>query len=680
MKQTLKRLLSIAALSAACVFNAIAVSPTYRVRSQGRNKVRQVAGSVGHVDLYGMENWWGTFSITPEYTQSFRNGRICECLFGNSTTSGVTTTTTTTSGCCDTDCNSCDNCSIRIQGSGVADRDAKAWFADYFYLPTTFDGSISFKPSIRNFNLDFDLYVGLDKWVEGMYFRVYGPFTHTRWNLDFCETISTLGTATGYQPGYFTPNFLPNSNLLATFKDYAAGRAPAAVTQNADVATATVPITTTFNGLCAARLQDCENTANGFADLRAELGWNFWQDEDYHVGLNIQAAAPTGTRLHAQNFFQPVIGNGRHWELGGGLTAHYVFWRSEDSDKHFGFYLDANLTHLFNATQNRTFDLKNKPMSRYMLASKFGANTQALRGTSTTGTLASNQFVTEYAPVANLTTMDVNVSVGVQADIVAMFNFTAGGFSWDLGYNFWGHGCEKIGRDCDDDCDTDCKDECNTCPASLCDSEQENTWALKGNARMYGYAVTADATAPAVIVNQAVPLSATDSKACITGGNTGNTLNYATGTDINLAVDNPQIAFAGGTTPGTPSALNNARTLTTVTPAAINTSIQPIFLQCCDINFSGIKGISQKVFTHLSYTWERDNWSPYIGAGVSAEFGKTNCGPCGDSFGCGTNSTTTTTTSTTSGCCETDCNSCDDCCECALSQWGVWVKMGVSFN
>src|SRR5690606_19365754 len=124
-----------------------------------------------------------------------------------------------------------------------------------------------------------------------------------------------------------------------------------------------------------AQMPTCNQTKAGFADLRAELGWNFYQCENAHLGINIQTAAPTGNRRYAQYVMQPVVGNGHHCELGGGVRRHYKF-QCKNSDKSFGFYFDANITHLFKATEARTFDLKDKNNSRYMLATLFTNNVQ----------------------------------------------------------------------------------------------------------------------------------------------------------------------------------------------------------------------------------------------------------------------------------------------------------------
>ncbi|GAH20592.1 unnamed protein product, partial [marine sediment metagenome] len=85
-------------------------------------------------------------------------------------------------------------------------------------------------------------------------------------------------------------------------------------------------------------------------------GWNFRLEEDSHFGVFIHAAAPTGNRPNSCYLFEPIVGNGKHWELGGGITGSWIFWRSEEyDDRHMGVWLDATLTHLFKDCQCRSF-------------------------------------------------------------------------------------------------------------------------------------------------------------------------------------------------------------------------------------------------------------------------------------------------------------------------------------
>ena len=415
------------------------VSPTFVIRSQSSDNARKVSGEVSFTHLEREDLYW-TFAITPGYMQSFRPGRIAHTLFGNSLVS-----TNTGYGCCNNN-NNCGN-TILIQGSqynGV--RDPHAWLADYFYLAPDYNGSFSVSPQISNFLLDFDLYVGLDQYFCGGYFRLYAPFVHTKWNLNFCELAAP--TVQGYTEGYFSsaPNpeggySVPNDQLVTSFGAYANGSIPTILDTNNNLIKA--------DPLQYAQISLCSRSKNGLADLRAELGWNFWESECSHFGLNLQAAAPTGTRRLAQYLFDPVIGNGQHWEFGGGVTGHWQFWENDNDTRHLGVYLDANITHLFKAYEQRTFDLLGKPNSRYMLAAKMAPNTAGLAGLNGGGIAANSQFANEYNPVANLTTFDIKVSAAVQADVALWLNYTSCGWSWDLGYNFFGRSKEKFERtDC----------------------------------------------------------------------------------------------------------------------------------------------------------------------------------------------------------------------------------------
>ena len=164
----------------------------------------------------------------------------------------------------------------------------------------------------------------------------------------------------------------------------------------------------------------------------------------------------------------------------------------------------------------------------------------------------------------------------------------------------------------------------------------------------------------------------------------------------------------------------------------VETSLQPVLLSENDIdtNAARTSGISNKVFGNIGYIWSECNcWTPYLGIGGEAEFGQRGCydksckKSCGKSCdkdcnkscntSCNTGCNTSCNTSCNTGCntscntsscntscntgCNTSCNStntscspcnsscCDSfsnkCCQkCSLSQWGVWIKGGVSFN
>ena len=322
-------------------------------------------------------------------------------------------------------------------------------------------------------------------------------------------------------------------------------------------------------------------------------------------------------------------------------------------ESHAGFYVDANLTTLFNAREERTFDLIGKPNSRYMLAAQMGPNTQNLENES--GTLASNQFTNVYSPVANLTTFNLKVNVGIQADIVSWFNYTNCGWTLDVGYNFFGRSKDKF------DCSKEgCNTNCNY--TNICDASQKNRWVLKGDARVYGFDLTATPTGP-------IALSASESAATICQGtNVIATPCVAGSTDVynnNCGVDYATPAFIPNAM-DIPTLLSVSSTLT----STINTSIQPIFIQCTDVDFARTRSLSNKLFAHVSYTWDRPCWNPFLGFGAFIEFGTNSCSnECANSC----NTTNGCTSPLLAPCTSTLVYT-------SISQWGAWVKGGLAFN
>lgn len=660
-------------LASLCIAStAGAVAPYYSIRSQSVDAARELVGCAHKINLFDMEKLYGAFHVTLEGTGSFKPNRISQCLFGVGdtccSTPGTCNTTFTTSSCYTTTlatCNTCcDGVQIGISGSQVANRAATDWLADYFGLSPSFQGTIGFKPRVNNFIADFNLYLGLDEWLCGAYFRIHAPVVWTKWNLHACETIITTTTLVGYAAGYFGPSAVPASSLV---------QSPLAFFQNQAVPT--IGSGVTFQPLSHARFACGGLTHTALAEIQMALGWNFFLDENYHFGFNFRAYAPTGNRPEGLYLFEPIVGNGKSWEVGAGLTTHYTFWRSEDEDCSFGLYVDANLTTLLRTRQTRTFDLVGRSLSRYMLAEQLGTpvtNLYAniLPGDQAGSTAPSAQFQNIFTPVANLTTVDVKVSSALQADVVAMFNYTNCNFEFDFGYDFWARTCEKIDLDCD----------CNNVTALA----GGTTWALKGDASVYGYAQISAGEATA---GQAIPLSATESNATINTGTNG----YPNGIggvipQRNPGVDNP--AYARLVAAATANA-NIVYFPGGVAADQIETSLNPVFITEVDLalNSARTQGMSQKVFAHFSYTWrDNDCYLPFLGVGGKAEFAS------GQSCGSGSNN----------GCCSTGCNTnvncnpiasgglpacppfidndgCGSCQRCNLSEWGVWIKGGVAF-
>ncbi|PKN03491.1 hypothetical protein CVU75_01965 [Candidatus Dependentiae bacterium HGW-Dependentiae-1] len=533
------------------------VTPYISPRSVSENAARELVGWTRAVNLADKETNYGSFSVTPEYTHSFRADHIASQLFG-------------------CDLNSCNK--INISGSDVANRNtAKDWLADYFYLPRSYKGSFSVRPMVQNFLVDFNFYWGLDTYQPGLFFRIHAPLTGTQWDLNMCMENQDLGLSTS---GIIRPLTTAPHGTLTDFTQFSYEK-----TSPSDIFSYTfqtqIPTPNhiyVFTPLYYNRLCPCKKTLARLADIQADFGWNFLLDNDYHLGLFVRGVAPTGNRPHSVFLFEPIIGNGKHWELGSGLTAHATLWRSSEKNDHScGVYLDANITHFFDRTQCRTFDLKGKPWSRYNLAFKIIPDSLSREGIQ--------QII--FSPVANLTTHATDVSIAMQTDIAALFNYTNGKLSVDFGYEFWSKSCEKF----------TCHTDCTPAPAS-------------NHASVYGCG--SDCTGHCACdfptfygELDGATWSLAGAKSFIAGLG-GRAASYSNATIHEEGIADPPGALV-------PPFFDNRKHLSRSDVDTAN---------------AHTKGRSNKFFTHLSYTWNEREWMPYLGLGGEIELAGKKCAPC----------------------------------------------------
>ena len=536
-----------------------------------------------------MEELYGAFYITPEFTRSFKGCRTAGFLFGQDYKTGKLT----------------------ISGSRSQYRGANDWLADYFGLPTDFKSTVMFKPRVSNFLVDLGLYLGLDEIVPGAYFRIHAPIVYSRWEMKVCENVSDPGT-NDYDMGYMWTNTIKRSELPNKFSESAiTGCFTWGDMQDSLKYTKITP-------------SCCVRSKTRLSDIQVAIGWNFIQEEDRHLGFHILGGFPTGGKRCCEYMFAPVIGNGGHFELGAGLTSSSRLWMSDDEERSAWVYLDANLAHLFKRKLFRTFELKDKPNSRYMLVQEMKSTAENLYVVGTETELSEYQYNEKLLPLANISTCCTDVSVALQGEMSVKFAFNNGNWSLDLGYNLWGRTGEKV---------------CKGCPIP------EKKYALKGDALLYGWNSSDSSLRSA--------LGATESEADIHAGtNTPITSPYVpwpSATDPkNSGVDSP--ALANYSIAGPALVYLQGVALETVTSVQTTLNGGHKFLSCDSLNTCKTPAaLSHKVFGHINYAWtedrDEDEWIPFLGLGGEVEFS----GKVKDQYG-------------------------------ALYQWGVWVKGGMAFD
>lgn len=584
-------------------------------RSQSFNSERMLVGWENYIHRAENKNiFYGTLAFTTQVTTSFRSERINQCLFGEDIIQCAPNNTEWTD-------------FIIVSGSQTTNRTPnKDWLADYFGLPTDFRSIVKFRPRVNNVIFDSAAFLELNWITHGLYLRFDLPLVYANWDLNMKEIIDKPGI-NNYTPGYFNATGIERESLLPSFSEFISG-CSSPITQDL-----------IFQPLLYAKMTPQSHHLTRCAELTTTLGYDYFIGNYHHVGLGLQIAAPCGNRPKGEFLFEPIIGNGHHWECGAEISAHCRTWTHETEEKFTELFFNATVTHLFTARQKRSFDLNTSPNSRYMLAEKL---TQPAENNLAGNNIpARANYAQEVAPIANLTTLTMDVTISAQADIAFMYAYTKQRNTWSVGYSLWKRGCEKI---------------------TLCDNDifEENTWAIKGDAFSFGF-IAEQPTPTDLSIGTPIPLSATESHASITTGTNfpanGLSSNAIIRTEQinnaqrNSGIDSPQLAFAG----------NNQRLVASMDDLSsvnqIRTSIQPHFITINDIDIksASTSGFAQKIFAHFNHkiTTYSPIYGAYLGIGAEIEFGR----QAGSTPAVGA----------------------DTCINCALSYLGVWIKTGMTF-
>jgi hypothetical protein len=301
----------------------------------------------------------------------------------------------------------------------------------------------------------------------------------------------------------------------------------------------------------------------GLADLPMMLGYDFIKSDAYHFGVYAKFVIPTGTKIdscYLQNVLMPIIGNGRHFELGAGASAHASLYSNDNAA--FGVYADGYATHIFSASQIRSFDLQGQPLSRYALVYNLEADES--------GDLSNSRDLSAVGDV-NVYNGDVNAAIRGEFMIEGIWSMR--NFEFGAGYAFAGQSAEKMSN-------------CN----SSCTSST-------GNASQY--ALVGNALQNVVGVGPVTPADATskDALLTLTGTTAAAAVNF-----INLGSSDQVAQVAAGDNAiydyGTPADIDEA--------ALMMSSVE---------GTSGLMNaqILNRLFAHADYVMQNHDWQPQFG-------------------------------------------------------------------
>jgi hypothetical protein len=393
MKRIILSLIAITALITAEENTILQGVSFFSPRSQTTDAARHIVGWHPYTHIYESPSWYLSLAATPEFTKSIRPNRIAEALFGVE--------------------------NLHISGSLIETRASEDILADYFGLSPTFQSTVELDPYIQNLLVEFSMYFGFDAWVPGLYLEAFAPAVWTKWHMQMYEEVLNTGESTPYPALYMAQGFV--TAPVPQFSD--------AFTGKTTFGQMTQPLA--FGKICGAQTQ------GGLSDLLMILGYDAIQRELGYFSVNARITAPTGSRPNSNYFFEPIIGNGKHWELGVGFDGKGVIWQKA-SNQECSFFATVNLSHIFKARQRRSFDFcANGFGSRFVLLKEFNKD---------------KIYAEKLLPAINVTTLCCDVWMDLEFEMLAMFGYTHNGFVFDIGYNGWIRSKEKISlRECIED-------------------------------------------------------------------------------------------------------------------------------------------------------------------------------------------------------------------------------------
>lgn len=247
---------------------------------------------------------------------------------------------------------------------------------------------------------------------RGFWLSVSAPIMHVKNSMNFCENVINDGGGADE-----AANNVVVANMTQAFSQPAWN----------------------FGKICA----DSSMKKTGLGDIEFKIGYEWLQHEPAHMESYFGLVIPTGNKQEGEYVFEPIVGRGKYFGVMFGSCLGLEIWNSEAGDKNIRFELANHTEILLKRKQVRSFDLKNRPWSRY-LPVYLNVEEATADAALTPPTFATNAST----PGINLFTQQVKVTPGLTHDINTAFVFSVRRFQGEVGYNFLAKRAEKVELEC----------------------------------------------------------------------------------------------------------------------------------------------------------------------------------------------------------------------------------------
>jgi hypothetical protein len=439
------------------------------------------------------------------------------------------------------------------------------WLADYFGLPTDYVSEVRFFPAINTYRCI--PYTFIPCIINDLFFlfSFHFPLECATWNLHCTERIRNPGN-NAHDAGYVTAHEVPRPQLAPSFRAIVSGKC----TPNFTPEGIYMPLTN-------AKISNNPLHAAGMNCLYATLAL-YEQPLDWlRCGIAAILSIPTGTRPRSTHLFEPIIGNGHYLQYGGALYGNIALFDNTAKNIWGTLDIDLTITHCNKTRQRRTFDLEEKPNSRYMLVHQPSAPTPI------------------YTLLANVSTLTIYAHINILCELSAAFTYNTAQTAWSFGYRFWARSNDRLTFI-----------NPHEFPSGL--------WSLKGDASVYGFAIPSGDTVSGTAIH--IPVS--QKKAAIEAGTNIPAHGSTDPTIIAMAKRNPHIDNPVPATTPTGQLLAASPDQLVITNT-INKSVPPVFLSYTDLNIKSscstgtLHSLFTIITTHLpSHKQTPRDWYLYL--------------------------------------------------------------------
>jgi len=285
-------------------------------------------------------------------------------------------------------------------------------FSTNFFLPFDHESTLTINPKFDNFNADLRLNVGLDEFVEGLWFSANLPIVHAKWDLGLESVVKTAGTTTivaaklGAGQGSY-----PYTDPVDAFKG------------DKSLVGNTVGLATLSYG----RIDGAQKVTK-VGDVRLALGYDLINKDSVQMGLGVLGLVNGAEVSDAKYVNTPQIGTAGRHGIGARLDGSARLW--ENNEVSIAAHLRADYAFIFESTVRRSFDFTaNGDWSRYLLLTKH-----------TAANLATN-----VTNAINVTSLQAKIGKFHTYDVNLMFSLTRNEWEVNAGYTLAGMSKEKFG-------------------------------------------------------------------------------------------------------------------------------------------------------------------------------------------------------------------------------------------